>query len=81
MPPKAITSLVGLLVVDDGVEGLKEVAATRDAASACRTFSLEGNGASGQFLHTAAPRISLAWRKFVGCLRIDDRRRSLLRSW
>jgi hypothetical protein len=42
MPPKAITSLVGLLVVDDGVEGLKEIAATRDSASACRVCSLGG---------------------------------------
>jgi hypothetical protein len=31
MPPKAITSLVGLLMVDDGVEGLKEIVATHDS--------------------------------------------------
>jgi hypothetical protein len=35
MPLKAITSLIGLLVVDAGVEGLKEAAATRDPATVC----------------------------------------------
>jgi hypothetical protein len=35
MPPKAITSLSGLLVVEVGVEVLKGAAATRDPATFC----------------------------------------------